>query len=252
MVRKTTFLVLIILLVAFTLPLVFKKSVPFGSGEGARAVPAQTLVPKKLQRIGEKIVYDVRLRSLFLGRATFEHLPQAELNSRQVNVMTFTTKLVRFSDVERISSDPESNLPIRVERIISTWPVPEKITEEYDSERFSVAITKIKGRRQEKISLKQDAPIHNAILLPFYVRDIPELRVGWHMDATLPAQKYEIRLVAIEDVTVPAGTFKAYRFESVPKKFEIWVSVDERRIPLKIKGIGNLGYNLAMKKYSLR
>ena len=249
--KRYSLLVVIILLVAFSLLLVFKKNIPFAPGNGMRATPSQAAGPKKLQRVGEKIVYEVRLHSLHLGRAIFEHLPQAELNNRQVNLMTFTTRLTRFNDVEKIYCDPETYLPIRIERNISTFPTPEKITEEYDAARFSVDITKIKGRREEKISFQQDSPIQNAILLPFSVRDIPGLEVGWHMEVTLPAQKYEIKLVSIEDVSVPAGTFKAYRFESDPKKFEIWVSVDARRIPLKIKGMGGLGYNLAMKEHSL-
>ena len=73
--------------------------------------------------------------------------------------------------------------------------------------------------------------------------------MGWTFIAELPTQQFKIELIAIEDVNVPAGTFKCYHFTSVPKKFEIWVTTDERRIPVKIKGMGNFGYILVMKEY---
>jgi hypothetical protein len=63
----------------------------------------------------------------------------------------------------------------------------------------------------------------------------------------LPEQ-IKITLVSIENVTVPAGTFKAYHFTSEPKKVEIWISCDAARIPVKIKGFGGYDYTLVMDK----
>jgi hypothetical protein len=47
-------------------------------------------------------------------------------------------------------------------------------------------------------------------------------------------------------VEVPAGTFKAYHFESTPKQIDIWISQDERKIPLKMQGMGAIGYSLVL------
>ncbi|MBP7215938.1 MAG: hypothetical protein KBA46_01510 [Candidatus Omnitrophica bacterium] len=207
--------------------------------------------PEKIipQRVGEKIVYDVRLGAASLGKAVFEYLPSVSLNNKNVNKMMFTTRLVRFSDIETIYSDPVSNLPIKVERYVGVWPQPEQIIEEYDQQAYTVNIYKKKGSKEQTLVFKREAPLHNAVLLPFFVRDIPDLAVGWTFQAQFPLDAYTISLVAIEDIKLSSGTFKAFRFESVPKKFEIWVSADEQRIPLKIKGASGIGYNLVMKEH---
>ena len=206
---------------------------------------------KPIERIGEKIVYGVTLRNISLGRAVFTHLPHTQLDGRKVSLMTFETKLARFSDLETIYSDSNSFLPLKVERNVSTWPILEKITEHYDQEKFILTIRKAQGRKERQVVIRKNSFIHNAIILPFYVRRQDELRLGWSMIANLPSQQFEIKLVSLEELKVPAGTFKAYRFESNPKRFEIWLSADERKIPLKIKGAGAFGYTLVMKEYRL-
>ncbi len=100
--------------------------------------------------------------------------------------------------------------------------------------------------------MKKDGPIHNAIMLPFYVRRMDNLGVGWSTIANLPKQRFEIKLVSLEEVVVPAGSFKSYHFISLPEKFELWISADERKIPVKIKGLGGVGYTFVMKEYSLQ
>lgn len=206
--------------------------------------------PESPEAIGEKIAYVIKLGKVSLGVATYTHLPRVELNGVKVSLMTFETKLARFKDLEMIYSDSKNFLPLRVERNISTWPVAERIREEYDQKSFTLTIVKNKGKMKPQV-VKKDAPIHNAILLPFYVRRMDNLAMGWTMQANLPNQRFEIKLVAIEEVKVPAGSFKAYRFESMPKRFEIWISADERKIPVMIKGTGALGYTFIMKEYSI-
>lgn len=210
--------------------------------------PSQAQVP---ERIGEKIVYDIKLGKLRLGRATYNHLPRAELEGKSVSHMTFETKVVRFTDLEKIYLDPDTFLPLQIEREIATWPISERITESYDQKNFTITISKHASGKKEQQSIKKNSPIHNAICLPFYVRRIDKLEPGWSMTANLPSERFEIKLVSIEEVKVPAGSFKSYRFISAPERFEIWISADERKIPLKIKGAGALRYTFLMKEYSM-
>lgn len=214
-------------------------------------VEKEVIPDEPFEPIGERIVYAIKLGKVSLGAATYTHLPRVELNGVKVSMMTFKTTLVRFNDLEKIYSDSKSFLPLQVERSISTWPSAEKISEEYDQENFILTIIKNKGKAKQSLVIKKDGPIHNAILLPFYVRRMDKLEVGWSMKANLPNQQFEIKLVAIEEVKVPAGSFRAYRFESVPPRFEIWITSDERKIPIMIKGAGALGYTLLMKEYSI-
>lgn len=204
---------------------------------------------KPAERVGERIVYNVKLGKVSLGKAVFNHLPRAELNGKQVSFMNFETKLPHFSDLEKIYSDPDTRLPLKVERSISNWPFSEKISEYYDQKKFILTI--VKDGKNNQTVIEKDAPIHNAVILPFYVRDTAHFDPGWSMLINLPNQKFQIKLAGTENIILDGQDFKAYRFESDPKRFEIWVSADERRIPLKIKGSGSLGYILIMKEYSL-
>jgi hypothetical protein len=113
-----------------------------------------------------------------------------------------------------------------------------------------VTVIKNSGAGEEKFTIKKDSVIHNSVLLPYYVRRIPKLNIGRIIIANLPTRRLEVKLVSIEDIKVPAGTFKAYHFKSTPKQIEIWISVDERRIPLKILGNGLFGYSMSMSGYS--
>jgi len=200
--------------------------------------------------VGEKITYDVKMGKLYLGKAWFTNLENEELNGRLLDVMTMETKLSRFTDTEKIYSDIETLLPVRVERNILKLLIKEKITEDYDQKNFTVTIVKNKIIGQEKLVIKKDGPIHNAVLLPYYVRNIPGLNVGKVITANLPTRKLVMKLVSIEEVTIPAGTFKAYYFKSTPKQIEIWISTDERKIPLKIQETGLFPYSMEMDEYS--
>lgn len=200
--------------------------------------------------IGEKITYDIKLGNITLGRCRFIHASKLKLNGRMLYLMVFETKLPRFTDTERIYADAETLLPVKVERDISNWFMREKITEEYNHQEFSVTINKRRGLKEQTLIIKKNSPIHNAILLPQYVRRVAKLEPGRVMIANLPNRRYELRLVSIEEITVPAGTFNTYHFKSSPKQIEIWLSADNRRIPVKIQSTAVFGYLMVLKEYS--
>src|SRR3990167_3384869 len=248
-------IIFIILLILLSYPHLKKVTLikeNIGSLEVSPAVPGElnseeVEEKKPTERVGERIVYNVKLGKVSLGKAVFNHLPRTELDGKQVSFMNFQTKLARFNDLEKIYSDPDTCLPLKVERSISNWPFSEKISEYYDQKKFILTI--IKDGKTSQTVIKKDAPIHNAVMLPFYVRGIATLEPGWTMSINLPNQKFQIKLAGTENISLSGKTFYAYRFESEPKRFEIWISTDEQRIPLKIKGTGSLGYTLIMKEY---
>lgn len=225
----------------------FKKITTMFS-EAAPKKPAPAVI---FSPVGEKITYNVRLGAVSLGKTVFHHLKDLEFKGRPANFITFETKLARFYDLEKIYSDAESFLPLQIERQIKNLFSQENIIENYDQQNFIITITKVKGKKKEQFNIKKEGPIYNAILLPYHVRRIPKLDIGWTLAVQLPTQKFLIKLVSIEDIQVPAGKFRSYRFESSPKKFEIWISADNRRIPVKIKGTGPMGYTMVMQEYSL-
>ncbi|GEM_PF-334893 len=204
-----------------------------------------------LEGIGEKMIYDVKMGKITLGKSTFTHADRVDLDGRKVHLMIFETKLSRFIDTERIYVDPETLLPVQVERDILNFFNREKITEKYDAKEFTVSISKKRGAKNETQVIKKDAPLHNAILLPHFVRRAAKLDIGSILIANLPTSRYELKLVSLEDITVPAGTFKTYHFESTPKKIEIWISADERKVPVKIQSCAAFGYVMTLREYHI-
>ena len=195
---------------------------------------------------GESISYVIRPLG---GRAVYTDLGTAELEGERIHLMTFSTDVIGFQDTEKVYSHPDSLLPRRVERDVSWWFGKERIIEEYDQKNFTVTIKKFKGNKKvDEQVLKGDGPIYNAILLPFYPRIISNLDIGWSFTFRLP-QTFEVKLVSIDEIKINGARRNAYHFTSNPDKFEIWVSKDDFRLPLKIKGKGGFNYSLLMKEY---
>ena len=195
---------------------------------------------------GEKMKYAVKFGKLRLGTSQLRSAGVTEIDGKRLNTIIFQTTAARFSDTETIYSDPETHLPIKIIREISNWFLSEKITEDYDQDNFKLTITKQRGSKTSSLLIEKDAPIHNPILLFYYAEDVFEFEQGRTLNVNLPGNKFQIRLASIEEIEVPAGVFKAYRFESSPKHIEIWISADRRRIPVRINGLGNFGYSLLL------
>ncbi len=226
------------------IPTLGRLNTPVGSG--VQEVKKEVI----LEGIGEKMIYDVRMGKITLGKSTFIHCNRVELDGKKVHLMIFETKLARFIDTERIYVDPETLLPVQVERDILNFFTREKIIEKYNAKEFTVNISKKWGGKNENQVIKKDGPIHNAILLPHFVRRAAKLDIGSILIANLPTSRYELKLVSIEGLTVPAGTFKTYHFESTPKKIEIWISADNRKIPVKIQTSAAFGYVMVLREYN--
>jgi hypothetical protein len=197
---------------------------------------------------GEKIIYNISP----LGISEYNDLGALQLDGKVANLITFRTQVAGFDDTERIYSDPQTYLPLKVERDIKMWLKRENITEIYDAKNNEFTFKKFKnGKVIEEQVISADGPIHNAILLPFYLRTVPKLDIGWFLDIRLP-EKFRVTLTSIEMVDVPAGKFPAYYFTSQPSKFEIWISIDDPRLPLKIKGLGVFDYVLLLRERTLK
>ncbi len=201
----------------------------------------------KVDYTGERVSYLISP----LGRSEYNNLGLVDLNGKKVNLVIFKTKVLLFEDTEKIYSDRVSLLPLRIERSISRFWSKEYITEDYDQKKFTVVMRKFKGKKlvQEQFT-QANGSIHNAITLPFYLRELPNLKIGWYFMARVPGE-FRVELVSIDKISVPAGRFQAYHFKSTPNKFEIWINRDDPRVLLKIQGQGIFDYALLMKKYDL-
>ena len=249
MFKFRTFLLIAILL--FSLSFIKDRAGNISSQLNSFSEKEKSLLLEIEKGVGEKMTYDVRLGSIRLGRSTFSHMPSVALNGKMLIVMVFETNLARFKDIETIYSDPQTLLPVKVEREVLNWFTREKITEDYNQRDFTVTINKKKGSKTETLLIKKDSPIQNAILLPQSIRRSAKLDTNQTLIANLPSFRYEIRLASVEEIKVPAGTFKAYHFKSTPSQIEIWISADERKIPIKIQSNSvAFGYIMVLKEYN--
>ncbi len=194
------------------------------------------------------IFYDI----VPVGKSVYQDMGMVEFRGQTLRQVIFKTQVGGFKDTETIYSNPDTGMPAWVERDLSMWMGKEYLTEEYRPQENSLIITKFKkGKKVDERKFKGKGPIHNAIIIPFSLSKYPDLKIGWTYNIRLPLE-FKVKLASIDDVTVPAGKFKAYHFNSTPRKFEIWVSADKLRLPIKIKGAGGLPYTLVMKKYIIQ
>ncbi|MCX5682000.1 MAG: DUF2062 domain-containing protein, partial [Candidatus Omnitrophica bacterium] len=196
----------------------------------------------------EKLVYKVSP----VGKAEYIDYGLVQREGQTFKFATFTTQAMGLDDVEKIYSDPETFLPIRVERNVNWWLSKEYLVEYYDQKNFTLLIEKfIEGKKVKEYTFKKDGPIHNAVILPFYLRSVKDLTIGWTFAARVP-DDYTLKLVSIENIRVPLGRFETYHFIGDQEKVEIWISTDSARIPVKIKGKNGAGYILYLTEHTIK
>ena len=196
----------------------------------------------------EKIVYRISTG----GYAEYHDMGVVERNGRQVRMVTFKTYIGGLMDgFERIYGEADTFLPLRIERDVRFAFRKEYLIEDYDPPSSSVTIKKyVRDRFAAEFRIVKDRPIQNAILLRSYLKTIPDLRVGWSVDIRIP-DPYTVTLESFEDIEVPGGKFPTYHFVSKPRQFELWVTRDASRIPVKLAVKKGYRTSVEMKAYSV-
>lgn len=210
---------------------------------------AEEEIMKAASSTGEKITYSVKMGQLPIGEAFFTDFGEKELNGVKASMATFETRVTGFHDLEVIYSDPATLLPLRVERDIRQMK-QERITEEYDQKNFSLTITKQKGKNTEIMKIEKKSPIHNAVILPFYLRHKPSIEPGWRFNIVLPTQEYLINFEGTQRLNTAIGPVECDYFTSSPKRFRFWITKDTRRIPVRITATSGLNYTMTIKTYT--
>ncbi len=232
-------------------------NVPSAETETAPAKTLQEKVPEILQEPhssptpftrGEQFTYAVHYKSLRLGTSVLTFNGEKKLRGQPAYEVSFVTNMPTIKDSELIYADTENFLPLKVTRHIEKVAnFPTHIVETYNQDTFNVTIKK-KGKFLSKtFTIKKDMPIHNAILLTYYYRTVNPIEEDHTLDVTLPTARFQITYEGTEDVRTGLGTQQAHVFSSIPAKFKVWLSTDERRVPLKIENAGAMtGYSLIL------
>ncbi|MDO8489391.1 MAG: hypothetical protein Q7S42_04705 [Candidatus Omnitrophota bacterium] len=195
---------------------------------------------------GERVTYAISP----LGKAEYNDMGLVDYRGKKLWLVTFLTRVIGFCDLEKIYVDSQTGLPLTVERYIK-WPLSKEfLIEEYDSQNNSQVTRRfVKNKLTNEYKYKSNGPYYNAILLPFYLRGVKDLNIGWSMVVRVP-DEFVVRLQNIENIKVNGKIIAAYHFTSKPDKFEIWLSKDKDLLPVVIKGTA--GYKMFMKSHSVQ
>ncbi len=218
------------------------------STHSVEILPEEQNAPGLPFESGEQFTYEVRYKGAKIGKSTLAFQGERLLGDKKVYYVTFNTRIPSLKDNEDIYADTDTFLPVEVHRTIKKKiGFDDKIKEVYDQKNFRVDIFSKSKLRSKELSIEKDSPIHNAILLVYYYRSKKDFDKSEKLKINLPTFDFEVAFDGIETVKTKLGKYRAYVFTSEPPKFKFWLSADERRIPLKIKNPGSLGYSLILK-----
>ena len=200
----------------------------------------------------EQLTYDVYYKKLKVGKSVLTFHGEEEINGKKTYHITFYTKVPGLQDIEEIYADQQTFLPLKVSRQIDQiGSFRTRITEEYDQEAFVVIIKKQGKFFSKEFTIEKKAPIHNAILLPYYYRTKPVVTGDEKFKVTLPTADFDVVFKGKETISTYLGEYSAHVFSSIPAKFSFWLSADKRRVPLKIKSLTIQGYSLKIRSIGI-
>ncbi|MDP6685727.1 MAG: DUF3108 domain-containing protein [Candidatus Omnitrophota bacterium] len=200
---------------------------------------------------GETLTYEVKLKKLNVGKSVLTFHGIETLGYKELYHITFSTRITALTDVEELYAEKETFLPVEVHRTIKKFGTfTTRVIEKYDQEAFRVDIKQKTKFRKKEFSIEKDRPIHNAILLSYFCRTRESFSKKETFDITIPAIDFKVMFAGEEIIETPLGKFNAYLFTSDPPKFKLWLSTDEKRIPLMIENPSKIGYSLVIKEIS--
>lgn len=202
---------------------------------------------------GEQFIFDVFCSDMKLGESTLIFRGIEEMDGVDYYHITFDTDVCGFRDREEIYAYKDTFLPYKIIRNITRMEsFPAVITESYDQEAYKVHIKNRGSLLTRNSTIKKKAPLHNAILLMYYFRSKETYIKDEKVNVVLPSAKFDIALTGEEKISTGLGEREAFIFEGNPSKFTFWLSADDKKAPLKIKGHGMLNYVFLLKSIDNR
>jgi hypothetical protein len=207
---------------------------------------APNFVPKELPfSKGEKIIYNVRLFGIKIGKSELLFAGETQLNKRSVELIIFSTNVINLKDIEKIYVESDTFLPIRVERSVNFFGRKIYIVEDYNIKENSMTIYETEGSKVKTQVFKSDKPIQNIISLLFLFRRSEDLDIGQKFSVSVPLLNFDMQVTELVDLDTANKKYKAYLLESVPEKYRIWIDASPKKIPLRLDGAVAFG-NTAM------
>lgn len=186
---------------------------------------------------GERCVYSIKKFGIKAGFATLEYVGDLELGGKKVVLIVFTAKGFNFFDEEKIYADPETLLPVRVERDLNIFGKKENIVEYYDAQHNTVRIVKYKnGEQVDEVVFEQEQPIDNLYCFLYRYRQTGIFEKDARFRMYLPTKDVEFKIVGQEEIGFSNDGDTAWYMESQPREYRVWFGVGDQKIPLRIDG----------------
>lgn len=199
---------------------------------------------------GEIITYSIKKYGFKAGEASLMFRGSVLWQKQEAVLMTFKAAALNFYDEEKIYADPQTHLPLRVERDLNLWGKRERITEDYLQQQGTVRITKVAGGKTTHQTIQKKGPIDNIYCFIYRYRRQGQFKIGETLTMNLPTQDVMIRLISKTSIGAAGKNYEAYYMESRPKKYRLWFDAGLQKIPLRIDGsIGMGGAALIMNEY---
>lgn len=186
---------------------------------------------------GETIHYQIKKMGVKVGDAVLKYHGPVEDSGRQLILLVFTADGFNFYDEEKIYADPQTLLPLRVERDLNIFGKKEKITEYYDQAGAAIRVVKTKkdGTVKEQI-LKKEGAVDNLYCFIYRYRVQGTFDAGETLRLKLPTKDVELKIMRNVVIKVGSLTRDSVFMESVSGEYRVWFGSDAERAPLRIDG----------------
>jgi hypothetical protein len=223
-----------------------------------RKVEKPAPIPKKTRKMenkafaaGEKLTFALQYLGITAGTAVIDVKELVNLNGNKTyHIVTTTRSLPIFDPVAKVNDNVESFIDFdglfsrRLIKTLQEGNYSRDVTLDYDQDRNTVREVEKSGEK-----VYNNIPDYcQDILSAFYYFRAQKVEVGKDLTVDVYADgkchKLQVQVLRKEIVKIPLGRYEAFvvkpfmEFESVFKQegdVTVWVSTDERHIPLLMK-----------------
>lgn len=218
-------------------------------------ISAQNLVQAQENQFPEDLVYQIKYGWIPVGKATVSH--QVSERSLDIDVLAYTTGVVnwiaRLRDSIRTEINPKSLKPIRSYIDRSEGKFSRKEINHFDYIQDSVEVllydqSLASYQRAESVYLKENAfdMLSTYSFLRYQLIDHMDAGDSILVEIFYEGKYYDfgIEYIGKSEINIQLGTFDSYEFYLLfpisktfpkPRLVKIWVTADDRRLPLLIE-----------------
>lgn len=224
-------------------------------------------------REGESILYVIKYGFIPAGHATLEVKRLEEINGRPAYYILSKARtnnamdlIFKVRDKNESWMDAESLCSVRFYQRIREGLYRRECRTDYDHPRGRFVYWKKRKNKEQVIEGGIPAFVQDVLSSLYYIRT-RDLRVGhdYMLDANSGARTWplKVHVKKIQRIKVPAGRFECFRIEPIlagegifqkegEGKLEVWLTADERRIPVLLRSRVLVGaFDAEMVEYSV-